>query len=278
MDTNLKLGIGTVQFGMDYGISNFSGKTPLNEVKEVFKILQKYKIKTIDTAKVYGDSEKTLGNFNLDNFKIVSKFMPSNTFGTINYQFNDSLKKLKLDKIYAFIAHKPLTLLDDPKQWSDLNNLKAKGKIKKIGYSINNKIEINKLMDFDLKPDIIQIPYNYFDNRFEDIIKNLKKEGCEIHARSIFLQGLFFSKTKKLNKFFKPISKKIDFLQNNYKNLSGELLNYVINNKNIDKIIIGVNNSNQLIQNIESIKYSIGLPKLKNNIPSRILNPSMWKY
>ena len=71
----VKLGIGTVQFGMDYGISNTDGKSAPNEVRKILELASESSIQIIDTATKYGESEKVLGKSLREDhdFKIVTK-------------------------------------------------------------------------------------------------------------------------------------------------------------------------------------------------------------
>ena len=45
--------------------------------------------------------------------------------------------------------------------------------------------------------DVVQIPYNILDKRviYSGWYRKLKKIGIEVHARSIFLQGLLVNKS-----------------------------------------------------------------------------------
>ena len=64
LDSNTKkLAIGTVQFGMNYGIANNSGKINYNEAKSILEYAENVGADTLDTAIIYGDSESTLGEF-----------------------------------------------------------------------------------------------------------------------------------------------------------------------------------------------------------------------
>ena len=53
-----KIGIGTLQFGQNYGVANKTGKLSTKDIKLIKKIALKNDIKIVDTANVYGDSEK----------------------------------------------------------------------------------------------------------------------------------------------------------------------------------------------------------------------------
>ncbi len=58
-NTNLlsKISLGTVQFGMDYGIANVRGKVDKEEVFKIMDLASSKKIGFLDTAYSYGESE-----------------------------------------------------------------------------------------------------------------------------------------------------------------------------------------------------------------------------
>ena len=63
--------------------------------------------------------------------------------------------------------------------------------------------DIEKILQI-FKPDIVQLPISLFDQRFlhDGTLAALAKEGIEIHARSVFLQGLPFICTSQLPNYF----------------------------------------------------------------------------
>ena len=70
-----RIGLGTAQFGLDYGISNSGGQVPPFEVARILKLAKEAGIDTLDSAALYGESESVLGNLIDDHneFKIVTK-------------------------------------------------------------------------------------------------------------------------------------------------------------------------------------------------------------
>ena len=62
-----KLGLGTAQFGLDYGIANRSGQIKFSDAKNILQLAKQEKIDLIDTAILYGKSEKIIGNLKLKN-------------------------------------------------------------------------------------------------------------------------------------------------------------------------------------------------------------------
>ena len=277
MDLRTKIGLGTVQFGIDYGISNQIGKTLKTEVIDILKTAYGLEINLIDTAIAYGDAETVIGSCDVSRFRVVSKFMSSENYGSVSSQLNKSLKKLKVSKLYGYLAHRPMSLIEKPKDWEELIKLKKDGKIDKIGFSLNTTNELQLLIDRGFKPDLIQVPYNYFDKRFENLMIKLKKEGCEVHSRSTFLQGLFFMKPAQLSSFFNDIKPIIKKLQNDNKFLAGALLKYVLKKDFIDKVIVGVENSQQLIQNISDLENAEELEEFNTTIKNEIITPFLWK-
>jgi aryl-alcohol dehydrogenase-like predicted oxidoreductase len=276
MNLKSKIGLGTVQFGLDYGISNESGKTSSVEVTEILTYAKAQGIDTIDTASAYGDAEKVLGGNDLSGFRIISKFMPPQKDETLSSHLHQSLKRLKQENIYGYLAHRPSVVLENPSLWKELQNLKKEGLVKKTGFSFNEPSELSKILQANFIPDLIQIPFNYFDRRFQKQIISLKEQGCEIHTRSAFLQGLFFINTDNLNSFFNEVKPVIKNLQDSVKNLSGSLLRFVAEQPFIDKVIVGVENINQLKTNLDTIETSEQLPWLKQIISDNILIPSGW--
>ncbi|MDT0649651.1 aldo/keto reductase [Autumnicola edwardsiae] len=276
MQQNRRIGLGTVQFGMDYGISNGEGQTSEEEVFSILGCARKNNIGLLDSASAYGNAEEILGKCGVDSFEIVSKFLPSENGQTITRQLKSSLSNLNQHFIYGYMAHRPLSLIDQPEYWDELLELKNTGKVKKIGYSLNTPEELEKLLAEGMIPDLVQVPYNYFDRRFENAIEVLKKQDCEVHTRSVFLQGLFFMKPGKLSPFFDEIKSILESLQHRGSTLGGDLLNFVLSNKMIDKVIIGVENKIQLQNNLIMLQKARQLPEIHNKISDNILIPSLW--
>ena len=137
--------------------------------------------------------------------------------------------------------------------------------------------------------DIIQLPINVLDHRLikSGILKKIKKKKIEIHARSIFLQGLFFLSEKKIKTMFPDVLQSIRKIKKiakaNSLKISDLALLFVNNNIYIDKVVIGVNSLNQLKNNINSLKILYN-NDISNQILNSIdytneetLNPILWK-
>ncbi len=272
-----KIGIGSVQFGLPYGISNNSGQTRPNEVSRILDLSFSKGIQIIDTASSYGTSESVIGRFHQNRFLVVSKFMPPASRESIKVQLEKSLLALQLTSLYGYLAHRPIELLKNKNVWIELQELKASQKVQKIGFSLNTPEEYEQLKAAGFVPDLVQVPFNYLDTRFKDCLIELKSKGCEVHTRSAFLQGLFFTKTDILSEYFDDIKPVINELQDSYKDqLHGALLKYVLQQDFIDVVIVGLENEKQLSLNLESVIKAPLLQPVKGVFSEKLLMPLHW--
>ena len=214
-----KLALGTVQWGLNYGISNLKGKTTSNEVKNILEKAQKENIKILDTSPQYGDSEKILGENNLENFDLVTKtekfsneLISKKDKEFLISTFKKSLFKFSVNSIYGLLIHNVDDIFKEGGNYliDGLETLKNKKFVEKIGISVYSSEQIDKALNI-FKPDIIQAPINIFDQRLikDGTLKKLKNLNIEVHARSIFLQGLIFLKDNNLPNYFQPWKKHI---------------------------------------------------------------------
>ena len=288
---NSKLILGTVQFGLDYGVNNTTGKPSKENIKSILDSAYNSGIQLLDTAEAYGDSQNKIGEYHnnsTNKFNVITKFS-SNVEGfslNIIERVYNNLKILDVDKLYCYMFHS----FDDfnkyfEKYRKDLLILKRDGIINNIGVSLYSNDELESVLKFN-EITLVQLPFNLLDNNNKrgNIIKKAKAKGIEIHTRSAFLQGLFFKNTSEFSVKIKPLEPYLNLLNDlcdeDYK-MNDLALNYVCNQKNIDKVLIGVDNVQQLESNILSEKKHIE-KELTNNIEvidvkeTKLLNPSNW--
>lgn len=276
-----KIALGTVQFGLHYGIGNRDGRTNATEVAKIFNTAHENGIRVLDTAQAYGDSEQVIGGLHDHRFQIITKINPSQGGPKSAETFVlESLANLRIKSLYGLLFHSAESALLNPWIVSDLKVLQEKGIIRKLGFSVYTPIELDQLISKYGKPDIIQIPYSHLDQRFEQLAIDLHRDGVEIHTRSTFLQGLFFRDPAELSDFFEPISSYLNDLQKNFGHdaqLARALLSFCLSKDFIDYVVLGVNNEAQLSENLQaSSSYQGGLPDAPNHIPEKIVLPYLW--
>lgn len=271
-----KIALGTVQFGLRYGISNQRGQTPIEEIKSILRYCRSVGIEVLDTASAYGDSESNLGNAGVEDFHVISKFLNNRAQQDSENQLNNTLTRLNKKKLYAYLAHRPEELLTNEWEWDFLNWKKEEKIIEKIGFSLETPQQLEVLLNAGFWPDIIQVPYNYLDRRFEKQIEYLSNKGVEIHCRSAFLQGLFFMPPNSLPSFFDPIKPFLTSLQRSAPDLNGSLLKFVLEKKFISKIVMGVESLAQLQNNLNSATDAATLNTEIPDFEEEIIIPAKW--
>ena len=133
-----------------------------------------------------------------------------------------------------------------------LLDLRKSGIISKIGISIYENDELKDIINNFQNFDVIQLPFNLLDNskKREKYLINAKKYGFEIHARSVFLQGLFFKELSSIPNCLKNLKKELSYLKSIAVKFNLEMvdlaLNYVLNKPYIDKVLIGVDSLKHL--------------------------------
>lgn len=286
----MKIVIGSAQFGNSYGISNKIGKVLPSEVDKILNIARTYNIDTIDTAISYGNSESVLGNVGVSDFKIITKLpqLPENLAdmqGWIEKQIEGSLNRLDKNSIHALLVHNSESLEGKAGQMLGLvlDRLKSSGIIKKIGVSIYNPSALEKIMQ-NANIDIVQAPFNIVDtcinsSGFLDI---LCKKGIEVHARSVFLQGLLLMDRNDIPKKFERWSKLWNYWHDNLNNYNLDSLTQCISFVNsfsrIDRMVIGVETADQLQQIIDAINLNVvafDWSQMSSN-DDLLINPSNW--
>jgi aryl-alcohol dehydrogenase-like predicted oxidoreductase len=278
-----KLALGTAQFGLDYGISNISGQISFEEARKILKLLKANSIDTLDTASDYGNSEKVLGKIGVNDYYVVTKTasLKSGVDNVIE-SFYQSLMDLNTTSVYGLLIHN----IDDVKDkkfdalYKELLKLKQDKLISKIGFTTYMPEQVDFLLN-NLDFDLIQVPINVFDTRLIDDgqLQALKNKNIEVHARSVFLQGLLLNFEKLDSYFFKWI-KHFNIYKKMVKvsdlSLLEYALNFVLNIKEIDKVIVGVDSESQLKEITKSV---IGKKNLQayplNDID--LINPALWK-
>lgn len=261
MNETGKLILGTVQFGMNYGINNSSGQVTPEAVNQILEEAGAAGVKLIDTAYGYGNSEDVLGDspaLHTNNFRVVSKYAKSNL--TPIEQYKASLMRLKVEKLYAYMVHSFQTYKDNPEIWPDFKYLKSDGLVDRIGFSLYSPKELEFILDNNIEVNIIQVPYNILDRQFEEWFPILKERGIEVHTRSAFLQGLFFKDRNRFEGKVTPLAKYVsliqDYCQEHQMGVQDLALGYVLSSK-ADGVLIGVDSVEQLRKNIHSAERDI---------------------
>ncbi|MBF0603629.1 MAG: aldo/keto reductase [Nitrospirae bacterium] len=294
-----KLGLGTVQFGLDYGISNGRGRVSEEQVGRILALAASQGVTILDTASGYGDSEGVLGRampMGGQTFRIVTKLpvvignlvMPEDA-QRVSMGLNASLQRLGLPSVYGLLAHHATDILkpDGRLLIRAMEKCRDVGWTRKIGVSVYHADEIDRILDL-FTPDIVQLPISVADQRLlhSGHLDRLKNLGVEIHARSIFLQGLLLMAPEVLPDFFSPVRDHFSkiraaFVEQGWSALEG-CLRFAMERPELDVVLTGVAGVDELEEILaittrcDGKDHGVNFPAVPDVYEDH-LNPARWK-
>ncbi|MGB1211825.1 MAG: aldo/keto reductase [Pikeienuella sp.] len=200
----MKLALGTVQFGIDYGAFNASGQTPLSEVRAVLARAKSAGITVLDTARAYGAAEDVLAQAAAPaQFDIITKCpdlsREADPVAALGAAFETSCRTLGVSQVYGYLLHNSADLMRSG-VWDALEALVQEGRVSRIGVSGYDVAEVGALCErFPIT--LTQLPANVLAPWFEAVTL---PETVELHVRSAFLQGFLLSDPAHLPTHFQP--------------------------------------------------------------------------
>lgn len=281
-----RLALGTVQFGLSYGVANTSGQVSREMAATMLRFAAEAGIGTLDTAVAYGESETVLGGLGVDGFRVVGKLpgMPDavgSVGAWVEAEVAASLARLRIPRLGALLLHRPMELLGPagPALYDALCAVKRAGMIGKIGVSVYGPGELDALSDLDF--DIVQAPFNLFDRRFETSgwLARLAAAGIEVHTRSAFLQGLLLMPRGAIPAKFAAWSELFDgwhaWLESSGVAPVAACLGFVLSRPGIARAVVGADGLEQLRQIVAASGASGAWPEIAC-ADERLLNPARW--
>ena len=283
-----RLGLGTVQFGQAYGISNTRGRVPAAEVEAILRRASNAGMRTLDTAAGYGDAEQVLGRLVplTESFRIVTKTIPlKHGLDAVLARARQSVETLARKPVDLLLVHSAGDLSGDDGRalWTGLLALRDEGLFGGIGISAYVSDDPLSLAR-KFRPAAMQVPTSILDQRLVQggALAEMKNLGVEIHARSLFLQGLLFLENDKLPAKLKSAAAHLSALR---KRLAGDGLSplqaalaFALSRTEIDVAVVGVT----AVQELDEILSAADKP-----VPSLdwaacalhdplVLTPSLW--
>ena len=281
-----KLALGTVQFGIDYGINNSHGQISRSEAEDIVDYAFNHGVTVLDTARSYGYAETTIGDILLlnptfRNIEVVTKISYDSGL-SLSQNIAVSCRNLNKNILDTVLFHS----LQDYELYSDSVDIREKLNIRKLGVSVYTNSEIERILE-DSRIEVIQVPFNLLDNECQrgDVLRLAKSKGKEVHTRSAFLQGLLFKRADDLKSNLFGLHKQLQSIHelcDDYKiSVSDLALQYCLSKDYIDQVVIGVDTLEHLRMNIKSC--NVTLPQeLVNKVDKivvksvELLNPSNW--
>ena len=284
--------IGTAAFGLPYGLSNNNFPVELDKIKSIINTADEQKLLEYDTAPSYGKSETLLGKYTQKEILISTKThqinkekISSEDIKIISNTFKKSMKSTNRNIFENLYIHSPSDLINQGGEYvyEWLENLKYNKHINKIGVSVFHIKDLETILK-KYKIDVVQIPLNLFDQRFlkSGMISNLRSLNIEINIRSIYLQGLLLKPMNKIPKYFDEFKKYFDQVDDFISQMGLSRIQlcflFVKQISEVNKIIIGFKNKNQISDLLSIDKMDINLPNLSYLASNEInlIYPTKW--
>jgi aryl-alcohol dehydrogenase-like predicted oxidoreductase len=292
---SMKIGLGTAQFGLDYGVSNASGKVGRQAAQAIIDLAITSGVTVLDTAAAYGDAEATVGACvpAQSTVRIVTKLprTPSDAKasaikGWVFDTIRQSLTRLRRQQVDAVLVHHADDLLGPQghRLWRALIDLRDEGLAESVGVSIYRADEIDSLLQ-QCVPDIVQLPINVLDQRLfrGGQLQRLRDCDVEIHGRSLFLQGLLLMEPENLpGDHFNAVRPVLTSFRQAARAQGLSPLQAAVafarSVRQVDVSIFGVTTTDELAEITRATEVELPLPwfepfALTNE---RILNPAQW--
>jgi aryl-alcohol dehydrogenase-like predicted oxidoreductase len=288
-----KLILGAAQFSGSYGFDKVQNTLAKREIKKIFKCMKYNNMDFLDTSLEYNNVNKKIRLYKTKKLKLITKIKFKNDYlenknekqikDIIIKRLFSSKKEINIKHFHSLLIHnfEMLELNNQKKLFDILLQLKKNKELSKIGFSIYDfkklKITLKKF-----KPDIIQCPYNIFDRRLNDIglKKIIRKKKISVHVRSIFLQGLLLldpvNLPKKFLKWKSKFKKWHDWSKKKDIKKIDAIFSFLKDNKDIDKIIFGVQNFRQLKEVLSLRIKKTKIPSYLTSNDKNLISPNLW--
>lgn len=253
-----KLALGTAQFGLAYGINNVRGQVPSGEVAQILEVARAAGVGLLDSSSAYGTAEEVLGPLLARHpgaFDVVSKLARC-PIDAVDAQIERTFGQLGMRRLYGYLCHHFDFYREHPEIGNTLRGLKEAGRVAKIGFSLYRPAELEELLEGGVAFDLVQVPFNALDRRFEPLFSECAARGIEVHVRSVFLQGLLLRAPENLPAHFQPLRARIAAVREAAFAAAITpaqlLLAWVCNHPGISRVVIGVDSVAELEANIPS--------------------------
>jgi len=288
-----RLGLGTVQFGLAYGIANEQGRVAAAEARAILQLAREAGISVLDTAPAYGQAETVLGSLldPADRFRLISKTVavPAPTIGDaetalVRAGFEATLRALGRRRLDGLLVHQADDLLKPggERLYDLLQDWRAQGRVDKIGVSVYERRQIDEIFA-RYALDLVQLPINVCDQRLlrDGTLSALVTAGVEIHARSLFLQGLLLMDEASLPAFVAPWRKTLRAFHCEARSRGATPLQaalaFVCQRPEIAVALVGVLSAEQLRQCLEAEQMPVTLDWTRFAIDdARLIDPRRW--
>ena len=284
-----KLTVGTAQFGLPYGISQHDRQSNDQEITKILRLCRELNIRSLDTAVAYGNSELVLGQLGIQDFEISTKLpaytpQDGNVEKWVENQVLGSISRLGVAKLKCLLLHRPLQLIENigHQIFGAMVEIRDRGLTDQIGISVYSPEELELICN-RFRIDVVQLPFNVIDRRFEQTgwFDRLFDSKIEVHVRSVFLQGLLLMGPELRPKKFHPWNglwqNWQNWLSDSQQNAIEACLGFVGSCEQISRIVIGIHDEMQLSDVVAALQgLCQRIPPDLSSQELSLIDPSRW--
>lgn len=286
-----RLALGTVQFGIAYGATNQCGKVPLGEVAEILRLAHSSGLRILDSASTYGDAQavigKTLAEENLtDDFSVVTKVHLTSSHdlpGQLRAQIESTLAELRGVPLHSLMVHHGVQLGEfGDRLATALENARREYRLPLVGASFYSVAEFESAAKV-MPLQVVQVPFNVFNQAFDQLFDG-GIDRPEVHARSIFLQGVLLAPPAARPRYFDSFGEDFRVYQDTLAETRSSALEFnlsaALSRSWIDRVVVGVTSATELREILAVRSRAITSQQLHRLASSddRLINPSQWKF
>ncbi|NLF62764.1 MAG: aldo/keto reductase [Lentisphaerae bacterium] len=279
-----RLMLGTVQFGMRYGIANTTGKPDLDQVEAILRAAADGGVTALDTAAAYGDSEQILGQVMqraglAGHFTVVSKIPPmpadADPEAFIRASLQRSLANLRLDVLPVALLHRE----DDIGRLPILAGMIQQGLVQGVGVSVDSA----PYAEAGVALEYVQAPCNVLDHRFDGLLAARAAQGRFSFIRSVYLQGLLLMPEERVPAALAPLLPYRRKLADFGLPLKELCLRYLLTQPGENSVLTGVDTVDQLRENIRlaaagplPMDVFQAIKAVVPDLPETLIRPKCW--
>lgn len=294
-----RLMLGTVQFGLPYGVANRTGQPDLREVKEIIAVAVEGGVNCFDTAAAYGSSEEVLGRALhelqlTDRVVVITKVKaltsgetasPALAAKAIEQSVETSRQRLRLDCLPVVLFHRE----SDAQYLYVLEDLKSKGLLRHAGVSCDNTPGPALEFARSVYTSALQIPANVLDGRHQasGVFEEAATRGVAIFIRSVYLQGLLVMPEASVPSALRdviPVRRRLEAIASEAGLSLAELaVRAMLSREGVTCVLTGVETVAQIRENIAlfnrgplSADLVSAVDAAVPTLPETLLTPGLW--
>lgn len=296
-----EVSLGTVQFGLPYGLPDEHGRLPMLDELASLEVLRRAFVEGVnflDTARSYGTSEAVIGRAlkkRQETVYVATKLEPlsdemtdEEIQKTIRGSIEGSRRALDREMIDLMQVHNATkALLGREVLFDTLYEAQQKERLRFLGVSTYDVKDPEFAMT---QPywDTLQVEFNLLNQQTAVLFDEIQRQNRGLIIRSAMLKGAITADEQAIPDHLKPLAQKAKDLKaiapDKAMSSAHIALSYVLSHPAVSTVITGVLNTDQLLENLAASKRThwsaeqLEEAKAFNLGESALTDPRRWGF